>query len=513
MRFRYKVSLFIVSLPVGGVAGLGGWIKYRQLTRPARHVFHEVLDDRGALILEGRTIPVPTTFNLIKRSCVLATIFTPMMFLYPFMVWWSKTYYLWVFLMLKAIELAGPVFVKLGQWCCTREDVFSAAFREQCKRLYNETCSHSFSQTLRTLKSELEEDPYNIFEVIESKTVGSGSIGQVHAAKLKGSDKKVVIKVMHPKIEEKCSLDFFLLQNCAYWVDRLVPSMNRYELPRLARSFSVHLASQLDFRIEAENLEQFRHNFRHSSQLLFPEPLRSTQRVLVETFCEGKPAHPEYMASLPPAARSSLALLGLNSWCQMLLHDNFIHGDMHPGNILIDLSHIADPHIYLIDVGLSQQLSNEESEISQKLMESFVRWNADQCSESIWEMAQKQRFGNKEVFFAKMKVLFSQFRPTRNCPNAVTRMLESIFHAVAENHVQMDPPFVSLLFSVLILESFLMNLDPDFDLVRHTAPWLVSEGSISKGVIKNFVKSHWHSKKQQLWLRYWGTPVEPIAQP
>jgi len=513
MRFRYKVSLFIVSLPVGGVAGLGGWIKYRQLTRPARHVFHDVLDARGALILEGRTIPTPSRFDLVKRSCVLATLFIPLGFLYLFMAWWDKTFNLWVHLMVRAIELAGPVFVKMGQWCCTREDVFSKVFMEQCKRLYNDTCCHPFSQTLRTLKEELKEDPYDVFDSIEPETVGSGSIGQVHAAKLKGSDKKVVIKVMHPKIEEKCALDFCILQCCAYWVDRLVPSMGRYEFPRLARSFSVHLASQLDFRIEAENLEQFRHNFRHSSQIRFPEPLRSTQRVLVESFCEGEPAHPAYLASLPPPARSILALVGLNSWCQMLLHDNFIHGDMHPGNILIDCSNIADPHIYLIDVGLTQQLSADEAKISEKLMESFVRWNADLCSESIWGMAQKQRFGNKKLFFENMRMLFSRFRPARNEPNAVTHILESIFHAVSEHHVQMDPSFVSLLFAVLVLESFLMNLDPDFDLARHTAPWLVSEGSISKGVMKNFVKSHWQAKKQQLLLRYWSAPVVPLSQP
>lgn len=509
MRFRHKVALFIVSLPVSGAAGVTGWIKYRQITRPARHLFRDVLDSRGALILEGRSIPTPSRLDLAKRACLLATIFLPMGILYLFMAWTTTTYKLWVYIMLKAIELAGPVFVKMGQWCCTREDVFSDAFRQQCKRLYNETCCHSFSRTLRILAEELKEDPYDVFDEIEPSTVGSGSIGQVHIAKLKGCNKKAVVKVMHPNIEKKCALDFYILQNCAYWVDRLIPSTKRYELPRLAHAFSVHLASQLDFRIEAENLEQFRHNFRHSSQLLFPEPLRVSQRVLVETFCEGSPAHPSYLASLPPPARSSLALLGLNTWCQMLLHDNFIHGDMHPGNILVDCSDVTFPRIYLIDVGLTQQLTTEEAAVSHDLMEAFVKWNANQCSDSIWKMAGLQRYADKEAFFKRMRDLFARFRPTRNEPNAVTRMLESIFHAVADHNVQMDPPFVSLLFAVLVLESFLMNLDPNFDLVRHTAPWLVSEGAVSWGVVKNFIKSHWHTKKQQVWLRYCGAePVE-----
>eukprot|EP00796_Vickermania_ingenoplastis_P006706 gene6706-4803_t len=501
MLLRRKVLLCVVGLPVGGFAGLVGYIKYRELIRPSRHVFPAVLDDRGALVLQGKTIPKPKPLAVGLRFLHLVAIFLPMGVLYMLMAWTSLTYSLWVRLFLRAVERAGPVFVKMGQWSCTREDLFSKTFREQCKRLYNETSVHPYATTLQILEEELGTKPSEVFDSIEPKTVGSGSIGQVHVAKLKGSDRKVVVKVMHPNIVDTISRDFLVLQHCAALVDRYFPAMKRFELPRLALAFSNHLASQLDFRIEAENLEQFRHNFRDNRHLLFPEPLRATQRMLVETFCEGEPAHPEYLASLPSPARSALASTGLNAWCQMLMHDNFIHGDMHPGNILIDCSNIADPHVYLIDVGLCQQLTAEEADLTRDLLEAFVRWNPLQCAQTLWGMSAVQRFGNQEGFTKQLQFIFAHFRSTRNDPNAVTNVLESIFHAVRDYRVQMDPPFVSLLFSVLVLESFIMSLDPNFNLVRHTAPWLVSEGAISLGVVKNYVKSQWNDLHRQVELR------------
>lgn len=519
MLLRRKIALVILGTPVCGIAGILGYIKYREYTRPSRHFFRTVIDSKGGLVMSGKTIPNPTRLAVVARSFHLLFLFLPMGLLYVFMSWHPGLYDMWVKWFIKVIELAGPVFVKMGQWSCTREDLFSRTFREHCKRLYNETSVHSFQDTLRILGEELQQDPYEVFDEIQPKTVGSGSIGQVHVAKLKGSEQKVVVKVMHPNIVDIISKDFLILQHCAALCHWLFPSMERYNLPRLALAFSTHLASQLDFRIEAENLEQFRNNFRNNRKLLFPEPLRSSQRMLIETFCEGKPAHPEYLASLPAPARNALATIGLNAWCQMLLHDNFIHGDMHPGNILIDCSNMADPHVYLIDVGLCQQLTSEEAKVNHDLVESFVRWNPHQCTDSMWRMTDEQRFADREGFEKQVAYLFAHFRPSRNEPNAVTNILQSIFHAVRDYNVQMDPPFVSLLFAVLVLESFIMNLDPNFNLVRHTAPWLISEGAISKGVVKNYVKSQWHAVKQQtlLWKvgldqRFsWGSQQEQTS--
>lgn len=448
-----------------------------------------MVDSKGNLQLDGRVVQRPSTPSIVLRFIELSLIFGPLLILYFVMSLRAEWYEVWVNLMLKAVQRAGPVFVKIGQWSCTREDLFSNEFRQVFKRLYNEVDVHPYKDTLQVLGEELGQPALEVFDSIEEKTVGSGSIGQVHLATLKGSTRRVVIKVMHPGIIEMIIRDFTILNNLATQVDKLFPFLAPFNLPELSLAFTSHLAAQLDFRVEAENLEQFRKNFNNAHYVEFPEPLMSTQRMLVETFCKGEPASPEFLRTLPTHARDAVANKGLNAWCQMLLRDNFIHGDMHPGNILVDASDSHDPTITLIDVGLCQQLTPEEGVLSHDLMESFVHWNPEQCSDCLWHMAREQRYANKDRFSSEVADLFKRFRPTRGEQNAVTNILQSTFDAIRSNHVQMDPAFVSLLFAVLVLESFIMNLNPDFNMVRHCAPWLVSEGHISKGVVKNLIKS------------------------
>lgn len=494
------IAAAVIGTPVLGLGGLAVYIQYRARTKPHRHLFRPMVDDKGNLQLEGKVVPRPSTPSIVVRVIHLSFIFVPLLVLYFIMSLRKDWYQRWINMMLKAVQRAGPVFVKIGQWSCTREDLFSPEFRQVFKRLYNEVDVHPYSQTLQILGEELGQPALEVFESIDEKTVGSGSIGQVHLATLKGSTRRVVIKVMHPNIIETIVRDFTILNNVTVYLDKIFPFMARFDLPELSLAFTSHLAAQLDFRVEAENLEQFRKNFSQEHYVEFPEPLMSTQRMLVETFCKGEPASPEFLRTLPEHARDAIANKGLNAWCQMLLRDNFVHGDMHPGNILIDASDTHDPKITLIDVGLCQQLSPAESVISHDLMESFVRWNPVQCADSLWRMGREQRYADKETFESELTELFQHFRPTRGDQNAVTNILQAIFDTIRANHVHMDPAFVSLLFAVLVLESFIMNLNPEYNMVRHCAPWLVTEGHISKGVVKNLMKSRWDNLKRDYYI-------------
>ncbi|KAG5464457.1 hypothetical protein LSCM1_00645 [Leishmania martiniquensis] len=485
-----KVALTVLGVPAASAGCLAVYVQYRERTRPPPQVLKPLVDEQGNLILEGRVVLRPSRIAVCWRLVELALIFIPVAALYFIMSLREEWRDRWLEMLLSAVQRAGPVFIKIGQWSCAREDLFAPEFRNVFKRLYNEVDVHPYEDTLRILGEELQCDPFTVFESIEPKTVGSGSIGQVHLAKLKNSKRKVVIKVMHPAIIENIVLDFTILNTLAKKLDAWLPHLGRYRLPSLSLAFTTHLAAQLDFRMEAQNLIRFRENFNSERYVEFPEPLLSTQRMLVETFCEGKPANPEFLASLPPHARDVLANKGLNTWCKMLLRDNFIHGDMHPGNILIDCT--SDPHeptVTMIDVGLCQQLTEHEGAITHNMLESFVRWDPQQCADSLLAMSDRQPYAEPEVFRRDLGDLFKHFRPTRNDENAVTNILQSVFESIRKNNVQMDPAYVSLLFAVLVLESFIMNLNPDFNMVRHAAPWLVSEGHLSKGVMKNLIKT------------------------
>merc|ERR1711957_593473 len=57
-------------------------------------------------------------------------------------------------------------------------------------------------------------------------------------------------------------------------------------------------------------------------------------------------------------ARTGVGKICLDTFLQMMFRDQFIHGDMHPGNMMVRLgSDGGDPELIVIDTGLAVQMN------------------------------------------------------------------------------------------------------------------------------------------------------------
>lgn len=505
----------LVATPVLGAGGLGLYILFRVRTKPPDHQFQPLVSADGRLQLSNVNIKAPSQLQLLIRVLQLLWIFIPVFVKYVF-VSGDVAYEKWCNELLRAVEKAGPAFVKLGQWTTTRRDLFSEQFRKVFSKLYCETSYHSFADSKRIIEEDLKQPITEVFDWLEEGTIGSGSIGQVHKGKLKDRDQLVVVKVMHPNVVENIAKDFFVINSAARLVDKWFKRFEHYNLVALALAWTNHLAAQLDFRIEHEHLDLFNKNFADVDFVRFPRGIRSTQRVLIETFEKGVPAHPEYLQSLDPDTRDILAAKGLNSFCKMLLRDNFIHGDMHPGNILIDVSNPKKPEAVMIDVGLCQKLSAKEAVVYHDLMASFVHWDPQLNCDCILRMSDKQSFCTPHKFIDETKEMFARYRPVSGDEeHVVSNILESQFAVVRDNYVTLDPPYVNLLCSVLVLESFIMALNPEYNMVRNCAPWLVSEGHVSKSTLKKLALAQYDAFTKALGRKVdeWFPSLVPETKP
>lgn len=115
-----------------------------------------------------------------------------------------------------------------------------------------------------------------------------------------------------------------------------IPTMEWLSLPDEVVKFSEMMKLQLDLRIESANLEIFQKNFEERSTVAFPTPYQeyTTRKVLIEEFAHGL-ALPWFLEQGAGPYNKELADMGLNAFLHMLLIDNFVHADLHPGNILV----------------------------------------------------------------------------------------------------------------------------------------------------------------------------------
>lgn len=76
-------------------------------------------------------------------------------------------------------RVAGPAFIKWGQWAATRADLFPPDVCASLAKLHASAPAHSFSVTRETVERALRRPLEEIFDSFEEKPIASGSIAQV----------------------------------------------------------------------------------------------------------------------------------------------------------------------------------------------------------------------------------------------------------------------------------------------------------------------------------------------
>jgi aarF domain-containing kinase len=247
----------------------------------------------------------------------------------------------------------------------SRPDLLPADVCGALERLQSAAPAHDPAHSVSAVEAAFRRPLREVFSAWEWAPVASGSIAQIHRAALApgaaaacgvAPGTVVAVKVRHPGVDDLMLRDFALMQRAAALAGR-VPGLKALRLDESVRQFGGPLREQLDLSVEAAHLERFAHNFRRWRNVVFPRPIHPlvTPDVLVESFEAGNAINGYVSAvglgggpgSGGEAESSSsrkrrqervaeeIAETGLNAYLQMLLKDNFIHADMHPGNILV----------------------------------------------------------------------------------------------------------------------------------------------------------------------------------
>ena len=144
--------------------------------------------------------------------------------------------------------------------------------------------SHSFDETRRIIEDSLGMSIDEVFETIDPEPIASGTVAQVHRARLRGKyairrgrngerngerdDERdgerdgekfveVAVKVRHPAVMQETFVDVAFI----YWAVNLVPFI-QLEVPFKQEEFTMSLFRQFDLKGEAYNMARFASNFK-----------------------------------------------------------------------------------------------------------------------------------------------------------------------------------------------------------------------------------------------------------
>eukprot|EP00590_Aulacoseira_subarctica_P006924 CAMPEP_0172418368 /NCGR_PEP_ID=MMETSP1064-20121228/4876_1 /TAXON_ID=202472 /ORGANISM="Aulacoseira subarctica , Strain CCAP 1002/5" /LENGTH=409 /DNA_ID=CAMNT_0013157281 /DNA_START=40 /DNA_END=1269 /DNA_ORIENTATION=+ len=358
-----------------------------------------------------------------------------------------------------------------------RPDMFGERFCERFRRLQDSTTPHSWKHTENVLTQAYGPDWKQKVQLHE--ILGSGCIGQVYkgtATDDSGIKQNVAVKVIHPNVRGPIDTDLELLRFVVSAIENLPfnigANLQWWNLKGAVDEFSQLLKVQLDFRKEAENLERFNVNFKNDPHVVFPKSVKgfiAHPDVLVETFVKGIP-----ISKFAVEHKSDTALLhkmceiGIDTVCRMIFYHNFVHSDLHPGNILASLSDDGVPRFVLLDVGMVTEFKDADHDNIIDILANIVRRNGRKAAELMIQDSEKKMSPflsnklavlNREEFINKITYLTDQDRDMSFFENIGGYILY-ICEAAATHHVRLNEAFASIALAVKVQEGVALSLDP-----------------------------------------------------
>nr|XP_015208518.1 PREDICTED: uncharacterized aarF domain-containing protein kinase 2 [Lepisosteus oculatus] len=314
----------------------------------------------------------------------------------------------------------------------------------------------------------------------------------------------VAIKVLHPGIARQVQIDLLLMKLGSRLVGFL-PGMKWLSLPEIVEEFEKLMTRQIDLRYEAKNIERFRENFQDVDYVKFPTPLRPfvTRNILVETFEESQPISSYLTQGVPGELKHRIARMGVETILKMVFVDNFVHGDLHPGNILVQEEKRCDPlgtaaltdlwdtvivsvrpplaplHLVLLDAGIVAQLSEKDLQNFRSVFTAVVLGQGDRVAELILHHARASECRSVERFKQEMAELVNEARSNTVTLGKVQvgKLLSRVFKLLITHKVKLESNFASIVFAIMVLEGLGRSLDPDLDILEIAKPLLLKNSA------------------------------------
>jgi len=284
-------------------------------------------------------------------------------------------------------------------------------------------------------------------------------------------------------------------------------------------------------------LDHFERNFASRRvPVTFPRPLKiwSTKDVLVEEFQTALPLE-AFLKNGGGPFDDQIAEIGLDAFLNMLLLDNFVHSDLHPGNILIkfvkqpstmdvlknlwnailhkkviqhdtpehhsreyeEIVHRLQklrtspvawrnelvqlqsngymPEIVFIDAGLTTTLNFTNRNNFLDLFQAVAQFDGYRSGHLMVERCRSPNLViDVETFALKMQhIVLNVKRKTFSLGQIkISDILIDVLKAVRQHHVKMEADFINTVISMLLLEGIGRQLDPELDLFKSSLPIL-----------------------------------------
>ena len=366
-----------------------------------------------------------------------------------------------------ALEELGPAFIKLGQVIGNRPDLISPDWAAELEKLQDAVPPFPEAEARAMVESQLGKPLESLFLTFGPAPIASASMAQVHKAQLLTGE-TVAVKVQRPGIEETVRDDLEIMFHLAHLLERYGQGMDVLDPVSICEEFERTLRKELDFSLEASQMERFAQAIGGPRNFYVPKVHRpyTTRRVLTTEFISGiKISKLEAIRTAGMDTSRIAAGLG-----KVLLYQifrlGFFHADPHPGNVLV----LGDGTLCFLDYGMVGSLSPTHRERLLEVVVGIAEQDAARIAKTLIQLAYQPSDIVEDLEFQVSELLESYFFLTLK-DFRIGEFLNRLIRLIIRNRLKMPPGFYLMLKTIVTLEGVARRLDPDFDMVQQIRPF------------------------------------------
>jgi len=364
-----------------------------------------------------------------------------------------------------ALQELGPLFVKLGQILSTRPDIAPHSFIMELEKLQNQVAPVPIEIAKSVVETQLGKPINEVYMSFDDQPLAAASLSQVHRAVLK-TNEVVAVKIQRPGITEIIDADLDILHDLAVLTGRRLRRFGVTDAVGLVEEFSRNIKKELDFRLEANNMQRFGDNFKDNAYIHIPKVYRElcTERVLVMECIDGiavseteKLVAGQYDLSLI-VHRLADALLAST------LEHGFFHADPHPGNVLVMPGNV----VCLLDFGLMGYASMRQREKLASLLYETSRQDEKRFTKSLLSVVHRTGPVDEEALERDVAYLIQEHAYLPTTELQLWSLLNMLSQLLIMHNLSFPTQLVWLLKALATGEDIARRLGADFDMAEYT---------------------------------------------
>lgn len=362
----------------------------------------------------------------------------------------------------------GPTFVKLGQFLSTVKGVVPDWVAGAFVRCRDDVPPASSDAVERMMHKSGIGDRLRSWD---RRPMASASVAQVHQAELRDG-REVVVKLRRPGIVRTVRADAAYLFP-AFAVVEAADDRFRMANLRGALALMIRLfAQEVDLRIEAANAVQMALAFERAGvvvQVPAPIPGFVTKRVMVMERVPGVSAGDTAGAIAFGHAARDLVRLAVAGTLETTLVDGIFHGDLHPGNMLVN-----DDGLALIDYGIVGRLSERQRQSLATLLVAAVSEDRHGIVEGLVGFGALPEGIEAAAFLDLLpEVTLEERNAMLRDPSQFDEHFQRVLVALRTSGFRVPPELVLFGRNVVYLADAVERFAPDLDLIAEVGSIII----------------------------------------